>query len=330
MPQYQCEDSMRCLDRQRAKEPWQQIKRRNFIFILVIILLVGAGEGAEEVPLERQGGVYTLPVEINGVLTLHFILDTGAAEVNIPADVALTLFRTRTIQDSDFLQGAAYTLADGTTVKSPRFLIRRLKVGSQIINNVIASIGEVSSLLLLGQSFLEKLDSWSLDSRKRVLVIVNNKESEYQSTLNKQVGDITKHSTYNVITSPEVKSFIEHFLAIANQGDVTKLLSLYDNHVDYFDKGIVDKDDIYLDKHNYYKRWTKVTYTLDGNIDVKGTYDMNTKLATFLIHFYVTNSKRSQTIYGKAKNTFRLRKIGGELKIIGEKQWILNKNKTYD
>ena len=68
---------------------------------------------AEDISLIKRGGVYTLPVEVNGVITLNFILDTGASEVNISADVALTLYRTGTIQDTDFLPGQIYTLADG-------------------------------------------------------------------------------------------------------------------------------------------------------------------------------------------------------------------------
>src|SRR5262249_24800953 len=53
----------------------------------------------EEIPLAKMGGVYQLPAEINGVLTLNFVLDSGASEVFIPADVVLTLLRTGTIQD---------------------------------------------------------------------------------------------------------------------------------------------------------------------------------------------------------------------------------------
>ena len=39
-----------------------------------------------EIPLEKLGGVYELPVRINGVLTLKFILNAGASQVNIMAD----------------------------------------------------------------------------------------------------------------------------------------------------------------------------------------------------------------------------------------------------
>ncbi len=44
---------------------------------------------AIEIPLHKHGGVYTLPVRINGIITLNFILDSGASEVAIPADVAM-------------------------------------------------------------------------------------------------------------------------------------------------------------------------------------------------------------------------------------------------
>jgi len=126
---------------------------------------------AEEIPLVKAGGVYELPVEINGVLTLNFILDSGAADVNIPADVVITLVRAGTIKEADFLPGKTYVLADGSALKSPRFLLRSLKIGRRHIPNVPASVGNLASDLLLGQSLLEKLGTWSMDSQRRVLVL---------------------------------------------------------------------------------------------------------------------------------------------------------------
>ena len=126
---------------------------------------------AEEIPLVKVGGVYKLPVEINGVLTLNFIHDSGAAEVNIPVDVALTLYRTGTIRDTDLLPGQRYTLANGETIDSDRFVLRSLKIGHRLVTNVTASIGPVTSKLLLGQSFLEKLGTWGVDSQRQVFTI---------------------------------------------------------------------------------------------------------------------------------------------------------------
>jgi hypothetical protein len=125
----------------------------------------------EKIALVKKGGVYRLPVEINSVITLHFVLDTGAADVQIPADVTLTLIRTGTIREADFLPGVVYTLADGSTVKSPRFLLRSLKIGNRRVANVAASIGSISSELLLGQSFLEKLGTWGIDNQRQILTL---------------------------------------------------------------------------------------------------------------------------------------------------------------
>src|SRR6266581_6505082 len=149
--------------------------------LLLIVLLWHSALLAEDIPLFKKGGVYELPVEINGVLTLNFVLDSGASEVLIPADVVLTLIRTGTIKETDFLPGQTYVLADGSTVKSPRFVLRSLKVGQRRIANVAASIGNISSALLLGQSFLEKLGVWGIDGQKQVLTIGTKVEKEVSS-----------------------------------------------------------------------------------------------------------------------------------------------------
>ena len=59
--------------------------------------------GHETVPMVGDGGTFKVPVAINGQLTLDFIVDSGAADVSIPADVVLTLVRTGTLAESDFL-----------------------------------------------------------------------------------------------------------------------------------------------------------------------------------------------------------------------------------
>jgi hypothetical protein len=76
------------------------------------------------VPLVPDGGTFTVPVTINGRLTLNFVVDSGAADVSVPADVVMTLVRTGTISDEDFLGKQTYQMADGSIVPSQRFIIR--------------------------------------------------------------------------------------------------------------------------------------------------------------------------------------------------------------
>jgi gag-polyprotein putative aspartyl protease len=132
---------------------------------------------AEEISLARTGGVYEVPVTLNGVMTLNFVLDSGAAEVSIPAEVMLTLMHTHTVSANDFLPGRTYVLADGSKVKSPRFILHSLKIGKHRIESIPASISKVGSSLLLGQNLLERLGVWSLDSRRHILILGSSVES---------------------------------------------------------------------------------------------------------------------------------------------------------
>lgn len=56
-----------------------------------------------------------------------------------------------------------------------QFIIGSLKVGDQIVENVCVSIGGEKGSLLLGQSFLEKFKSWSMDNASHELVFQRSK-----------------------------------------------------------------------------------------------------------------------------------------------------------
>jgi predicted aspartyl protease len=130
-----------------------------------------SANGHSEIALHKAGGTFTVPASINGVMTLEFTLDSGAMDVSIPADVALTLMRTGTIDRGDFLGNRTYGLADGSTAPSPTFRIRSLRVGDREARNVTASIAPVKGPLLLGESFLRQFGAWSIDNRRGVLVL---------------------------------------------------------------------------------------------------------------------------------------------------------------
>jgi hypothetical protein len=125
----------------------------------------------ESIPLKPEGGTFVVPVLINDKIPLDFTLDSGAADVSIPLDVYSTLQRAHTISKADLLEPGVYELADGSTQRQVRFRIRSLKVGSVELRDVVGSIAPPKGSLLLGQSFLSRLPSWSVDNRHHALVI---------------------------------------------------------------------------------------------------------------------------------------------------------------
>jgi clan AA aspartic protease (TIGR02281 family) len=123
------------------------------------------------VPLKRAGGTFLVPVQINGAVMLDFTVDSGAADVIVPADVFSTLARTGTIRESDIVGETTYVLADGSKSQSVMFTIRSLKVGNTIVENVRGGVTPSRGSLLLGQSFLERFKTWAFDNSKQVLLL---------------------------------------------------------------------------------------------------------------------------------------------------------------
>jgi clan AA aspartic protease (TIGR02281 family) len=128
--------------------------------------------GAIEVPLNRHGGGgYYVPVKINDALTLDFLIDSGAATVSMPADVVQALVRLGTLAPGDVQGSKDYKLADGSIRASQTFQIRSLQVGDTVLQGVTGSMAPVNGGLLLGQSFLSRFRSWSIDNGKQMLVL---------------------------------------------------------------------------------------------------------------------------------------------------------------
>jgi len=151
---------------QRLTREWRPITRNPYR-----ASTSNLGGTTFDVRLRRQGGVYIVPVLINDKIRLDFVIDSGAAEVSVPADVVLTLMRTGTLTPSDFTGTNIYTLADGSKIPSQTFRIRSLKVGDRVLENVSGNVASVNGSLLLGQSFLSRFKSWSVDNTRQVLVL---------------------------------------------------------------------------------------------------------------------------------------------------------------
>ena len=62
------------------------------------------------ISMRRVGGINVVPVLINDAITLYFVVDSGAADVSIPANVVSRL----ALADADFIGQRKYQLADGS------------------------------------------------------------------------------------------------------------------------------------------------------------------------------------------------------------------------
>jgi len=139
---------------------------------LVLMAVPAMAESASQmVRMEPHNGAFAVAVVLNNVLTENFIVDSGAADVSIPAEVAWTLKKLGTMTGADFLGSKIYMLADGSKVPSDTYRIASLRIGGMVMQNVTVRIAAENSDLLLGQSFLSRLKSWSMDNARQVMII---------------------------------------------------------------------------------------------------------------------------------------------------------------
>jgi len=126
---------------------------------------------AESIPLNSEGGVWTVPVRVNDTVTLPFVVDSGAADVSITYDLYLILRRAGSVSSADITGYTSYSLADGSTQREPNLRIRSLRIGGIELRDVDCSVAPERGSLLLGQSFLSRFKTVSIDYQRHVLLL---------------------------------------------------------------------------------------------------------------------------------------------------------------
>mgnify|MGYP003576598669 FL=1 len=117
----------------------------------------------------RMGGVFVLSARLNGSTRVYFIVDSGAATVQIPEEAVEEMKRNGTLTDADFMGQRRFILADGRTMQQRVFRLRSLQIGDRIMENVLATMGAPKSRALLGQSFLRRLNWWKIDNVRNAI-----------------------------------------------------------------------------------------------------------------------------------------------------------------
>ena len=130
----------------------------------------------EEIPFTQESGVCKVKCAING-LPLHFIFDTGAADVSISSVEATFMAKNDFLSSSDIIGKQNYQTADGNITEGTIINLKDVKLGSLHLNNIKASVvRNQAAPLLLGQSVLSKLGKIEIDNTKKVLRITHKQK----------------------------------------------------------------------------------------------------------------------------------------------------------
>lgn len=120
---------------------------------------------------KMPGGTYEVPCSVNG-LPLKFIFDTGASDVTISSVEANFMLKNDYLSQKDFRGKKQYLTASGEISEGAVICIKEIVLGDAVLKNVNASVVKNQKApLLLGQTVLERLGSFTFDNDGQKLII---------------------------------------------------------------------------------------------------------------------------------------------------------------
>lgn len=124
-----------------------------------------------EIPFTKESGVTKVECTING-LPLHFVFDTGAADVTMSMVEANFMLKNGYIKPSDIIGSTRYVDANGDISEGTVLNLNKVNFGGLELDNVRASvIRNQKAPLLLGQSVLGRLGKIEIDNGNSRLII---------------------------------------------------------------------------------------------------------------------------------------------------------------
>lgn len=142
--------------------------------VAIAILLFWASNTIQAqtvIQMVEDMGVYKVPCEVNG-LKVKMVFDTGAATVSLSQSLAEMMLDNGYLSKSDFSNQSKSITADGRIVDHTNIVLKSVKIGNVILDNVKAVvINKQSTPLLFGQSAIQRLGEISIKGDK--LYILN-------------------------------------------------------------------------------------------------------------------------------------------------------------
>ena len=188
-------------------------------FILMFIPFLTNGQTV--INMEKDGGVYKIPCEING-LRLKLIFDTGAANVCISGTIADMMLENGYLDKNDIKGSGLSQVADGRIVDNTIINIKHLKIKDIELNNVEAVvIHQQSAPLLLGQSAIQRLGRVSIQENK---LIINQNENSPVTTKRsytyEEIDNLFEQAS-NAMDNEAFELAVEYYGILYNLGELS-------------------------------------------------------------------------------------------------------------
>jgi aspartyl protease family protein len=131
--------------------------------------IINNDKSTNSIVMKKKNGVYYIPAEVNGY-SMDFVFDTGASSVSISLTEAILLYKNGKLAKSEIKGKQYFSDANGDISEGTKIILRSIKIGKKVLQNVEATVvHNLQAPLLLGQSALNKLGKFSVDTEKNTI-----------------------------------------------------------------------------------------------------------------------------------------------------------------
>ena len=218
----------------------------RLIFIITLTLITTSLYSQIKVVMEKKGGVYEVPCEVNG-LKLKFVFDTGASNVSLSSSVAEFMLKNDYLKKEDIYDEMLARQADGSTFRTFKVKLKTLNIGGCVLHDVVGVITpHQDSPLLLGQSAIQKLGKISI--KDNFLIIDKVGIAEYKG-LEKDISflGLKQYATYDECYSVLCEKYGAENVLEGVTNDIPSITvpkMIFNNYL--FDEIILTFEDDYL------------------------------------------------------------------------------------
>ncbi len=116
-----------------------------------------------------------------------------------------------------------------------------------------------------------------------------------------------------LLSRERLRDYVAAFVLAGLDPHIGAELEFFADNVNYFDSGVIGREQISRDLRRYNKQWPERRFWLDGEVEVEPQADSRIRV-TFPLRFELRNGSRHSS--GKVRKTLLLEVIGEDLRII--------------
>jgi hypothetical protein len=128
------------------------------------------GPVIDTIDILNLNGMTYVKVKVGSMIQM-WLLDTGASDLLINAEMEETLKKENILNDANYLGIGEYEMANGTIDTCRKYKINNVRFGKFYVDNITVAVSDKGKRIIAGKSLLNKFSTWILNNETSTLIL---------------------------------------------------------------------------------------------------------------------------------------------------------------